>query len=139
MKRLLLIILAAVTLSACYDTHDDDVGYKIVEEFVVRDREWSLGSDSDGLNPYLYHVRTFPALDNHVVRDGIVMGYVERNGLWVPLQNTGWFESQDVNHPWEESIGFGYRKHELVVFFRASDFFYDETLAPMRFRFVLMW
>lgn len=142
----LLISAFAMAAAGCVgpqgpkgDPGNDGGVNMFVDEFTVlgtignNPNGWQFTGDGNEL----MHERTFPALDNYVATYGAVLGYIWSNGLWFPMQNTQWHSAG--SNRWEESFTFGYTNNTLVIYFKDSDFYYDQPPGNTDFRFVLMW
>jgi len=135
MKKICLVLVLASMFVSC---QKEDSGTLLdVINLEVRQSDWSIGSDIDGLNSYYYCEFTIPDITSYVYSVGSVQVYIVKGGVQQVLPYVRHYENAD-GALWTQTIDADFATGNLIVYVTNSDF-YQETPPAMKFRVVLMW
>ncbi len=154
MKKLLLLLVAACTLTGCYiegpagpPGRDGFVNFKIID-LQINSSEWGYSGEAN--NNYFYATFDMPEITPYIYNNGLVQVYREyntgtTNATQILLPQTRHNETQ-INDNWfffTETIDYEYSVGSVSIFYTVDDFDYEinTSFVPedMHFRAVIMW
>jgi len=135
MKKICLVLVIASMFVSC---QKEDSGMMLdVINLEVRQADWSLGSDANGLNSYYYCEFPMPEITSYVYRQGSVQVYNVKGSVQQVLPSVRHYQNAE-GALWTQTIDADFATGNLIVYVTNSDF-YRETPPAMNFRVVLMW
>ncbi len=155
MKKLLLFMLAALTLVSCEGPQgrpgqDGFVNFKIID-LQINQSEWTYSNVADNN----YYIATFdmPEITPYIYNNGVVQVYREyntgsNNAIQTLLPQTRHNEYFDATaNAWgtfTETVDYEYGVEFMSIVYTASDFAYTDNPAnfrpdAMHFRVVIQW
>ena len=95
----------------------------------VRQADWSIGSDTDGLNSYYYCEFAMPEITSYVYRKGSVQVYIVKGSVQQVLPYVRHYQNAN-GALWTQTIDADFATGNLIVHVTNSDF-YQETPPAM--------
>lgn len=133
-KILLFLFIAALTASCTEDTND--VQWKIVN-LVVKQNDWKLNTDADGLNKFYSYKFAMPEISPAIFNTGSLSTYVVLDNAQQALPYVRHYEDKNGSL-WTRTVDCDYAINEMNIYVTNSDFA-DDIPGTMNFRVVLMW
>lgn len=139
MKKLLLLVVAVLTLSACgdeyYDCECDGDGlymHALDIRAAPNDKTWEFVEDG-----FFHTVAEFPELDNFAFKYGHLTVYLvdhtNKGDVQIPLPYTRYYKDYDSNgqpYYWSQYIHYEFKVGEIHIYVTNSDYYYDEEPYP---------
>lgn len=162
MKKITLLLLAAITLIACegpegpmgpmgpQGTHgqngkDGQDGYGAnwyTTSFTVKKTDWLLSGEPGDLNSFFFADREIPQLDDFIFNEGTVLGYIQtgkdvKNGLPFVLHMGD--EQNGKEFLWTQTYDFDFSPGLIRFYITYSDFSTNIPPEGETFHIILMW
>ena len=135
MKKLLLILfIATLTVSCTEDSND--VQWKIVN-LVVKQNDWVVNTDADGLNKFYSYQFKMPEISSAIFNAGSLSTYVVLDNAQQVLPYVRYYEDTK-GYRWTRVVDCDYAINKMNIYVTNSDFI-DDVPGTMNFRVVLMW
>jgi len=139
MKKIcLFLVIAASMFISCQQEEEEDpaVFWKVIN-LEVKQADWSVGTDADGLNRcYLCGV-DMPEITPYIYTQGVVQVYNVRDNVQQVLPCVRHYEDTAGNL-WTQTIDADFSTGNMIIYVTNSDF-QGGTPPAMSFRVVLMW
>jgi hypothetical protein len=157
MKRVLILLITALTLSSCQgpagrdgldgkDGKDGSVNW-FISNVTVNSTQWQLVSDGgqNALNSYFRAEVSIPELTEFVYENGNVFCYMFQNVDGVEVQTLLPFtvpygeSNGELEYLWTETYACDFAVGSVVFYVNYSDFFTEKRPPSTSFRIVLNW
>ncbi|MFM2293550.1 MAG: hypothetical protein RIS29_3363 [Bacteroidota bacterium] len=136
MKKLILLSITLLMMSACTTVEEPELRMKIID-LTVKSTDWKAQVDNNGQNLYYSASFTMPEITSYIFQNGDVRCNLLAAGAQSPLPSVRHYQNLSGNS-WTRTIDYDYTAGDLKIYVTNSDF-YPEIPETMNFRVVLTW
>lgn len=138
MKKILLILIVALTTVSCVKM-DDDINELNIKTILlkVKEADWEEIRDNEGLNRFYSASFTIPEINRQVLSFGNLNAYVLFDGSQQVLPYVRHYENVE-GAMWTRTVDYEYLEGKLNIYVTNSDFIQDFP-EEMSFRIVIIW
>lgn len=136
MKKLILLSITLLLMSACTTVEEPELRMKVID-LTVKSTDWKAYVDNNGINLYYSATFNMPEITNYIYQNGDVKCNLIASGAQSPLPSVRHYQNL-YDYQWTRTIDYDYTAGDMKVYVTRSDF-YAQIPETMNFRVILTW